>query len=622
MKTSPLAARSRWYAVIALSLPLLLFAAIEGAARLFWRDGALPLFITAPIGQGRWLKTNAMVAARWFPELKSPPSPNVEFLLAQKPRNGFRVIVLGESAAQGFPYPRSGSFAQLLHAALTDALPGREVEVVTIGIAATNSYAMLDVVDEVIKQHPDAVLYYGGHNEYVGALGAGSSIRLAASPSLTRFFVRLQHLRSVRMVNRIIAQRLAKRAAARSGPMDSASVGLMESITDGGEIALNSRVFDTGRRQYEENLTRIVDRLRDAKVPVYVASTPSNVRDQPPFAAAGNGPARAAFAEATAALARGDSASAHTQFLEARDRDVIRFRAPTAFDSVVRRVAHAAGASQVHYVPIVEAFAAHTAAGAPGTDLFLEHVHPNRLGTELIAASFWTALRAAPPSGVVFDTTRVRSMATYERASEFSAFDERIAYHRVQALAVRWPFVPVNQQGDYRGRYVPTDRVDSLAFLVSAGVTPWELGKLNVARYYDARGDTAAAVAEYVGLARDQFMYAEPQRLAGAALFRAGRLAEADSLLAKAMLLEPTTEVALVRARIAGRQQNWPLALALLTDAARLEPNRADVMYQLSLAQSLVGDARAARATALQLARLHPQYPPLKAWLVTLGISP
>ena len=621
--TTPIkAARSRWFAAIALALPLLLLAAVEGAARVFWRDGALPLFVTAPVGQGRWLMTNPVVAARWFPGEQSPPSPNAEYVLAEKPGNGFRVIVLGESSAQGFPYPRTGSFARLLGAALTDALPQRDVEIVTIGIAATNSYAMLDVVDEVIAQQPDAVLYYGGHNEYIGALGAGSSIRLAASPSLTRFFVRLQHLRAVRMVNRIVAQRLAKRAAARGGPVDAASAGLMESITNGREIALDSTAFNTGRRQYEENLTHIMMRFRDARVPVYLASTPSNVRDQRPFAAAGNTPARAAFSAATAALALGDSAKARTEFLAARDRDVIRFRAPTAFDSIVRRVASAVGTSVVHYVPVVEAFAARSVAGAPGVDLFLEHVHPNRVGTQLIAESFWTALKAAPPPGVAFDTARVRSMAAYERMLEVSPFDERVALHRIRAIVARWPFVPLDSQGDYRGRYVPTDRIDSMAFLVSAGVARWEFGKLNVAREYEARGDTAAAAAEYLGLARDQFMYAEPQRMAGAALVRAGRLADAEQVLSMAMAIEPTADVALVRAQLAGKQQDWPRALALLTDAVRLEPARAELLYQLSLAQSLVGDDRAARETASRLAQLHPQYPPLKAWLATLGITP
>ena len=190
--------RARGFAVVALALPFLLFGVIEVATRLLWTDGAMPLFIQSPAGNGAWLMANPVVAARWFPGEASPPSPNPEFFRTQKSPNGFRVFVLGESSAQGFPYPRTGSFARLLDAALTDALPGRDVEVITLGIAATNSYAMLDVLPEVLAQHPDAVLYYGGHNEYVGALGAGASIRLSASPALTRFFVRLQHLRSVR----------------------------------------------------------------------------------------------------------------------------------------------------------------------------------------------------------------------------------------------------------------------------------------------------------------------------------------------------------------------------------------------------------------------------------------
>jgi len=37
-------------------------------------------------------------------------------------------------------------------------------------MAAINSYALLDMVDEVIQQSPDAVLIYTGHNEYYGAL--------------------------------------------------------------------------------------------------------------------------------------------------------------------------------------------------------------------------------------------------------------------------------------------------------------------------------------------------------------------------------------------------------------------------------------------------------------------
>lgn len=624
--TSPVApahpsrARSRWFTVIALALPVVLFGLIEGAARLLWPAGALPLFVAAPTGTGEWLIPNPVVAARWFPGEASPPAPSMEFFRAEKPANGFRVFVLGESSAQGFPYPRTGAFSRLLDAALTDALPDREVEVVTLGIAATNSYAMLDIVPEVLAQRPDAVLYYGGHNEFVGALGAGSSIRLASSPSLTRFFVALQHLRSVRALNRFVAQRRARAAegdGAARGAIDPAAASFMESVTNGRDIVLDDEIFRTGTRQFAENLTRIVQRLTAGGVPVYLASVASNVREQAPFASAGNGAARAAYDSAAAALTAGDSTRAHELFVRARDLDVIRFRAPSAFDTVVQAVAAAAG-PLAHYVPVRERFEAAAPAGAPGRDLLLEHVHPNRAGVRLIAETFLQALRASPPAGVIIDSARVRAMHDYEARVGVTPFDERVAEHRVAALSARWPFAPLDRQGDYRGTYVPTGTADSLAFLVAGAVRPWEFAKLELARRLEATGDTTAAVAEYVGLAGDQFVFAEPHTLAGAALFRAGRFEEADAQFAQAYALAPSAEIAMVRAQIAGGRQAWPVAVQQLELARRLDPSRMDVLYQLALAQSLTGNIEAARATAQQLQRSNPQYPQLPQLLATL----
>lgn len=611
--------RSRWFTVVALLLPLVLFGAIEGIMRLVWPAGALPLFVTAPAGNDAWLMPNPVVAARWFPGERSPPAPNTEFFHAEKPANGFRVFVLGESSAQGFPYPRPGSFARLLDAALTDALPDREVEVITLGIAATNSYAMLDVVPEVLTQRPDAVLYYGGHNEYVGALGAGSSIRLSSSPALTRVFVQLQHLRSVRALNRFIAQRRARAAGATRGAIDPAAASFMESVTSGRDIVLGDATYRTGVQQFEENLTRIVQAITAAGVPVYVASVASNVREQPPFAVPANVAARAVFDSAVTALAAGDSARARALFVRARDLDVVRFRAPSAFDSVVQRVA-AAGAPLARYVPVRETLDRAAAAGGPGRDLFLEHVHPNRAGVQQIADAFLTVLQAAPPVGLTMARDRVRPWAAYEEQLAVTAFDERVAAHRVEALAVRWPFVPLEAQGDYRGRYVPTTFADSMAFLVAGGGRPWEFAKLEMARRLERDGDTTRAVAEYVGLATDQSIFAEPQTLAGAALFRAGRFAEADARFALAYAITPSAEVALGRAQIAGGRQDWPAAVTHLEAARRLAPTRSDVLYQLALAQLLAGNGNAALATARVLQQTNPQFPQLPELLAQLGV--
>jgi len=41
-----------------------------------------------------------------------------------------------------------------------------------------------DFADEIIAQQPDAVIVYVGHNEFLGILGVGSSMRLAATPGI------------------------------------------------------------------------------------------------------------------------------------------------------------------------------------------------------------------------------------------------------------------------------------------------------------------------------------------------------------------------------------------------------------------------------------------------------
>lgn len=607
--------RERLFLAITLLLPFAILGGIEGATRLFWRAGALPLFTPLQGQEERWLVTNPAVASRWFAAERTPPSPSPELLSARKPENGFRVFVLGESAAQGFPYPRTGAFSRVLRLLLEDALPGQAVEVVNLGIAATNSYAMLDIVDEVIAQRPDAILYYGGHNEYFGAFGAGSTVRLEVGPRFTRLFLRLQHLRSIRLANRYIARLRAKGRA--EDPAAAAS--FMESVAGDRDIALDGPRYARGVEQFEGNLTRIARRFRAAGIPVYLGSVVSNVRDQAPFASERNGAADAAFADATARFEAGDSVAARAGFLRARDLDVVRFRAPTAFDSVVQRVARAEGAT---YVPVAEAFAAASPAGAPGAELFLEHVHPDPDGSLLIARTFWESLRRVPPPGRTFDSARVRGWTALEATRGLTSFDERIAWHRVRALTARWPFVPADRQGDHRGTYRPVDTFDSLAFDVSAGALSWEEAKLTVARWYEGRAEVDSALVNYRGLMLDLPQFAVPWELAGRALFRAGRIDEADPLLERAMTLAPSVPAALMRAEIATQRKDWRAVVGQLRFVSGREPTNADVLYRLSLAQALAGDGDGARATALRLARLAPRHPQLRGWLRTLGLAP
>jgi tetratricopeptide (TPR) repeat protein len=379
--------------------------------------------------------------------------------------------------------------------------------------------------------------------------------------------------------------------------------------------------YRSGIHQFADNLGRVARRFREAGIPVFVGSLASNLRSQPPFSSAGNdGPGGAAsvFADATQALSRGDTARARTLFVRARDLDVVRFRAPSAFDSVIRRVV---AENRAVYVPVAEAFGEASPGGIVGSELLLEHVHPNRRGYALIARTFFESLRAARFLGHAARLDRLREWDAYIDASTITPFDERIAHHTLMTLTGRWPFVTAARKRDYRATYRPTSVLDSLALLVSRGGLTWQAAKLQVAADYEQRGATDSAIAEYRGLERDLPFAELPFRLEARALVAMGRKADAESLLEKAMRIEPTAAGALALGMLAVQRNDLVRGIRLLEQATILDPMNRPALYQLSLAYGLSHDLERARATAVRLFRLDPRYPGLVGWMQTIGIA-
>jgi len=296
---------------------------------------------------------------------------------------------------------------------------------------------------------------------------------------------------------------------------------------------------------------------------------------------------------------------------------VVRFRAPGEFNDLIRRVARATGAA---YVPVAEAFAAASPAGIPGSGLLLEHVHPNRDGYALIARAFFDAIIADSVLGARADRARLRPWEQYVAGMALTPFDERIAAHLVRTLGSRWPFVPVERQTDYRGSYVPSDLLDSLAFDVSRGAS-WEQAKLRLAADYERRGLYDSAAAEYAGLARDAPLFDEPLRLLARALTLAGRDAAADTVMRRAVSIRPTPEALAALGTAAAKRRQLADAIAFFNRSLALQPSQPAVLYQLSLAYGMMNDVANARATAARLARIDPAYPGLREWLINLGLA-
>jgi lysophospholipase L1-like esterase len=499
---------------------------------------------------------------------------------------------------------------------LRDVLSEDSVEVVNLGIAATNTYALVDMAREIRAQAPDAVVIYAGHNEYYGALGAASTENVVASaPALKRLYLRMLHSRLV------LALRNALQRARPAGSGDAEAASLMETLARNRDITLDGEIYRRGVRQFEGNLTRVVETFRDAGVPVFIGSLASNLRDQPPLAARANrGPTRAegVYLAARRALGSGDATLAPLLFARARDLDVVRFRAPTEFNLVIDRVAKKTGA---RYVPIAETAAREAPGGVPGREFFLEHVHPNRAGYATIGRVLFESMRDAGFGGRPAQLGRLRSFEEYRAGMELTAFDERIVRHTVRTLTSRWPFVPANRRGDYRSIYEPSDLFDSLAFEVSRGAS-WETGKLRLAAEYERQGQFQLAAGEYRGLVRDAPLFEEPLRLLARALLAAGMEREAEAALERAIRLRPTTSAANALAGIALRRRDLRRGIALLRLSLSLQPNQPQTLYQLSLAYGLADDRGNARSTALRLRDLAPGFPGLAEWLQSLGVQP
>ena len=586
------------------------------AIRVIEPDDGLSLFVRAPEVNGDYIVANRSVGERWFSGIDHPPAPAHELFAREKPAGSFRVFVMGESAAAGFPYPRNVEFSRLLRDVLHDVLPGDSVEVINLAIAATNSFALLDMAGEVAAQHPDAVLIYAGHNEYYGALGAASRVSIPGGVTAVRFYMRLIRLRLVLALRNGMTRVLARRKS--SGDMEAAS--LMEILARDRQIPLGGDRYRAGVHQFESNLEAICRLFRERGIPVFVGSLASNLRDQPPFAANANAArasADSAFEAARTAFDAGDTKLADSLFTRARDLDVVRFRAPSDFNRVIKTVTTRTGAE---YVPVAEAFVAASPGGAPGSNIFLEHVHPTRAGQALIGRVFFESLLHSGLLGRGADSTRLRTWEDYGRGTQLTPFDERIAYHTTQTLKSRWPFVPVSRQVDYRGTYTPTTLLDSLAFAVSAG-SRWELAKLQLAGDYERRAQFDSAVAEYAGLARDAPFNSEPWLLTARALGRAGKTNDAEAALRRAVAIRPTPAALNVLGKRAAQEHNPARAISYFEQSLSLDPAQPEVLYQLTLEYGVTRNLAAARESATRLARIAPGYPGLPQLLQLLGLQ-
>lgn len=612
--TAPTTSRRRlWlFRAIALLLPVLFFALLEGGLRLFNYGEQLELFIPAPDGfsDKEFLMVNPNVAKRYFTKGGYTPQPPYEFMAKQKPPNGYRIIVMGESTTAGWPYPNNVLFSRVLNQRLADAFPEQYIEVVNVAISAINSYTLLDLLDEVLAQQPDAILIYTGHNEFYGALGVASTESLGKFRPFVMLYLSLQRVKTVELLENGIAA--ARRWAGRvlHGQAAGDAYGtLMGRMIGETHIAYGSPNYDLAKRQFKTNMSEIFAKAKAAGVPIVISEVVSNVRDHAPFVSTSSStalPADIVYRWAQMLEADGKYELARGAYYWAKDLDALRFRASEDFNEIIHQIA---GQYRAPVVPMKTYFEAESPNGLIGHDLMLEHLHPNVEGHFIMSEAFFDTMRRHGMIAPQWDAGRIQPAGFYRERWPISEFDRALGALRIRHLTDHWPFKPLASSGDSFAQYRPSGEIESLAYRVAKEELGFIEGHLAAAKYYETHDQHDKALREYQAMVTASPFDYQVMLTAAQHLLEARQLDRAMSFLFASLNLKDTAFANKWIGQIYLHSRRPQQAEPFLEKANAMQTGDPQVLYNLAGAYMLNGRLDKARETYTRLEKTQVDFP-------------
>ena len=470
----------KWFYLVVFLIPLILIVLLEISLRVF--NYGVDNHQWLPVTKEKYV-LNPNIAYRWFYTTKGIPYSNQSsFDIVKKP-NAFRVFVLGGSSGAGYPFLPNGSFSVYIKKRLQLLYPDIPIEVVNLSMSAINTYALRDMMPEVLEQKPDLILIYAGHNEYYGALGVGSMESLGTSRAVVNFVLWLNRFKTVELLRNIIKS--ISGVFSSTGNKNSGGT-LMARMAKNQLISYNSDTYNKGIKQFEGNLKDILEMSKNAGVPVIIGTLTCNLKDQHPFVSVNqqNSPsANDVFKEAQNKLNSGNQKEAIQLFRKAKDLDALRFRAPGEINSFIINEA------RKYNYPVVQvdsAFNAVSPDGIVGNNLMTDHLHPTINGYKLLGKLFFRTMEKfnlLPKVKPLQIPESVQDSLTF-RNYHFSKLDSTIGNFRIASLKNDWPFIKAGEKKPVKQIISLKNYIDTLAIQVVEGNLDWEKAHMDLSLWY------------------------------------------------------------------------------------------------------------------------------------------
>ncbi len=493
-----------WFYLVIPSIPILFFIILEIALRIFGYGKDFTPWVN--ISKDKYV-LNPDIAYKYFQNVKSVPVSNQNAFDVVKKQNAFRVFILGGSSAAGYPFSPNGDFGKYIKRRLELLYPRNTIEVVNVAMTAINSFTLRDLTPAILNQKPDLILIYAGHNEYYGALGAGSMESFGKSRSIVNLIIYLQNFKTIQLLTHTIQFVTHLFSSANSGKGDSGGT-LMARMAKDQLIKLDSDVYYDGVNQFKGNMHDILEMTSKAKVPVILGRLTCNLKDQKPFISVktDNFPtADSAYSEAEKLIQQNEINKADSLFIFSKDLDALKFRAPSKMNKIISSLG-----KEFNY-PVVfpdKIFNEDSPQKIVGNNLMVDHLHPNLDGYHLLGKIFFDEMqkdKLLPKSRPRNIPTEIQDSLTLSNLY-FSRLDSIISKYRIIILKNDWPFSKKKSVSYMLRLFNPKDFIDSLAIKIVDNRTTWEKAHREAAGYYLHKNEFKKYAYE-LSLLYDQFPF-------------------------------------------------------------------------------------------------------------------
>ena len=488
----------KWFYLIPLLIPIIFFILLEAGLRV--TDYGFDFSTFKPLSEKypELLVFNPNYPQKFFNTTTTVPSVIPDPFDKIKDENSFRVFAIGGSTTAGYPFSYNASFSRYIKRRFEILYPQANIEMINMGISAVNSYTIKDLIPEILEQKPDLVLIYAGHNEYYGALGVGSTESIGNLRWLINLSISLKKLRTYQLIDNFIKS--FREISSETNGVSSKT--LMSQMIGEDLIEYDSDLFQMGLSQFSENMEEVLNLLTEAEVNTVIGNLTSNLM-QKPFESteAEKNSADYHFSNAEKYFLDKNYKNAKEEYLLAKDKDALRFRAPKEMNEIIKELA---SKYKIDLVNIDSIFSSKSIGGIIGYNLMVDHLHPTLEGHQIMGDSFFNVLlrNSYLPKMIAKDLSYEEQKKRAANSLYYTRFDSTYAKLILHKLLNSYPFVKNGKLGI--NDYHLENYSDSLAEKVVKGKLSWEKGHLNTALNFLNSGEYRKFANEILTLIDDR----------------------------------------------------------------------------------------------------------------------